>query len=370
MALKLILLLTAVASLGVSGAPASDAEQGTELVFAFMVHRHGDRTPDVTNVLASLNLDTDEVHEQINQWGYGQLTDKGKRSAYRLGEFIRRRYDELIAPKYNDSEIYIRAGDITRTKMTALTALSAIFPPVGENWSEDINWTPVPYTTLPAQSDYLLEASASCLRLAIKIFASEQPPVLPGFEDLLTKLAGVLGNTNVLTPRQVFMAWADLAALVSMGVDLGEDFTELYPQLLPAFDASWAYVFGDDEVITMGAGVLLNEFFEYADKVINGEQTQSVRVYSAHDGNVYPFQEATKVTPQGRPLYASLYSLELRRVVATGEYVVLPVYLSDPNEGTETLLQVNGCDLLCNYDQFKNITSVYRIDESSLKQKC
>ncbi|KAI5646287.1 histidine phosphatase superfamily (branch 2) domain-containing protein [Phthorimaea operculella] len=343
MAFKLILLLAAVASLGVSGAPTADAEQGTELVFAFMVHRHGDRTPDTTNVLASLNLDTDEVHEQINKWGYGQLTDKGKRTAYRLGEFIRRRYDELIAPKYNDSEIYIRAGDITRTKMTALTALSAIFPPVGENWSEDINWTPVPYTTLPAQSDYLLEPSSSCLRLAIKMFASEEPPVLPGFEDVLFKLAGILGNTNVLTPEQVFMAWSDLAAL-----------------------SAWASIW---EKISQSC-VLLNEFFEYAEKIINGEQTQTVRLYSAHDTNVYPFQEATKVTPQCRPLYASLYSLELRRVVATGEYVVLPVYLSDPNERTETLLQVDGCDLLCNYDQFKSITSVYSISEDNLKQKC
>ncbi|KAI5646284.1 histidine phosphatase superfamily (branch 2) domain-containing protein [Phthorimaea operculella] len=370
MALKLILLLTAVASLGVSGAPTSDAEQGTELLFALMVHRHGDRTPEKANMLPTLNLDNEEVHALINQWGYGQLTDKGKRSAYRLGEFIRRRYDDLIAPKYNDSEIYIRAGDITRTKMTALTALSAIFPPVGENWSEDINWTPVPYTTLPVESDYVLEPGNSCPGYGKVMFASEEPPVLPGFEDVLFKLADILGNNDVLTPEQVFMAWSDLAAVVSMGYDLGEELTDLYPELLPAFDASWAYVYHGDEVITMGAGVLLDEFFVYADKIINGEQTQTMRVYSAHDANVYPFQEATKVTPQGRPLYASLYSLELRRVVATGEYVVLPVYLSDPNEGTEKLLQVSGCDLLCNYDQFKNITSVYRISEDNLKQKC
>ncbi|KAI5646281.1 histidine phosphatase superfamily (branch 2) domain-containing protein [Phthorimaea operculella] len=322
MALKLILLLTAVASLGVSGAPTSDAEQGTELVFAFMVHRHGDRTPDTGNILSSLNLDNDEVHALINQWGYGELTDVGRRSAYRLGEFIRRRYDEHIAPKYNDSEIYIRSTDFTRCKMTALTALAAIFPPVGENWNEDINWTPVPYTTLPLQNDYMLEPSSTCLMAA---YASDEPApaVLPGHEDVLFKLAGILGNDDVLSPGKVLSAWSDLSALVSMGYDLGEELTEIYPQLFPAFDATWAFMYHTDKTITAASGVHLNEFFEYADKVIKGEQTQSVRVYSAHDANVYSFQRVTKVTPQGRPLYASLYSLELRRDVATGEYVVL-----------------------------------------------
>ncbi|KAI5646310.1 histidine phosphatase superfamily (branch 2) domain-containing protein [Phthorimaea operculella] len=370
MAFTPVLLLGAVLLLGVSGAPVADAEEGTELVFAFMVHRHGNRAPDKMNILPSLNLDNEEVHALINKWGYGQLTDVGRQSAYRLGEFIRRRYDELITPKYNDSEIYIRSTDITRTKMTILTALAAIFPPVGENWSEDINWTPVSYTTVPVQNDYMLDVAAACGSFNMKLFASAEPDVLPGYEDVLYKLADILGNKDVLMPESVYMAWADLSAVVSMGYDLGEELTALYPDLLPAFDASWSYVFHDDEAIAMGAGVLLNEFFEYADKVIKGEETQRVRVYSAHDTNVYPFQEATKVTPQGKPLYASLYSLELRRVVSTGEYVVLPVYLRDPNEGIETLLQVNGCDLLCDYDQFKNITSVYRIDEESLKQKC
>ncbi|KAI5639691.1 histidine phosphatase superfamily (branch 2) domain-containing protein [Phthorimaea operculella] len=373
MALRLILLLSAVVLLGVSGTDFADKsapEEGTDLVFAFMLHRHGDRTPEQRNILPTLNLDNEEVHALINQWGYGQLTDVGKRSAYRLGEFIRRRYDELIAPRYNDSEIFIRSTDYTRCKMTVLTALAAIFPPVGETWSKDVNWVPVPYTTVPLENDYVIEPGFACQNFGEKSSPTEEPRVLPGFEDVLFKLAAVLGNEDVLSPGEVLAAWSDLASVVSLGYDLGEELTELYPQLFPAFDASWAYNFKDDDEILKGAGVLLDEFFVYADKIINGEQTQTVRVYSAHDGNVYPFQEATKVTPQGRPLYASLYSLELRKVVATGEYVVLPVYLRDPNEGTETLLQVTGCDLLCNYEQFKNITSVYRISEDDLKQRC
>ncbi|KAI5639007.1 histidine phosphatase superfamily (branch 2) domain-containing protein [Phthorimaea operculella] len=375
------IILAAFLAFGVNGASVSDKidpAQGTELVYAFMVHRHGDRTPDSFNTLATFNLDNDEVHALIDQWGYGQLTNVGKNTAFKTGEFIRRRYDSLIAPRYNDSEIYIHSSDVTRTKMSALAAMAAVFRPVGKSWSEDVNWVPVPYTTVPGKEDLTLSAVSSCVRVVAqqligKLFSSSGPTAEfeKKYQDPLTKLARVLGQDNTLSPFQVFMAWADLSALVSMNYDIGDELSELYPELFDAFDASWAYMFGDEEVLTAAAGVLLNEFFVNADKIIAGQATQSVRVYSAHDLNVWTLQAASMVTPQGRPLYGSLYSLELRRIEATGEYVVLPVYLSDPKVGQESYLRVNGCsDFLCNYEQFRNITSAHRIDEQALKQKC
>lgn len=72
------------------------------------------------------------------------------------------------------------------------------------------------------------------------------------------------------------------------------------------------------------SGPLLKEFFSEAEKVISGESTQKIRIYSAHDVNVYGFEAITGVVNlQGVPKYGALYSLELRRVLKTGEYVVL-----------------------------------------------
>lgn len=74
------------------------------------------------------------------------------------------------------------------------------------------------------------------------------------------------------------------------------------------------------------SGVFLNEFFKYAGEIINGTNTQRVRVYSAHDANVYSLQSVSQVKPrQGVPKYGSVFSLELRRVIKTGEYVVLVI---------------------------------------------
>lgn len=73
-----------------------------------------------------------------------------------MGKFIRRRYDLLLSPKYNTSEIYIRSTDSTRAKMSVLLAMAAVYPAVDSNWSsEDINWDPVPYTTVSAKYDFV-----------------------------------------------------------------------------------------------------------------------------------------------------------------------------------------------------------------------
>ncbi|CAH2055611.1 unnamed protein product, partial [Iphiclides podalirius] len=145
---------------------------GTELKLAFLVHRHGDRTPVESSIKYSDNQE--ELEDLTKPYGYGQLTNKTvyfptpkhqpntdtkigrKRRSYDMGKFIRERYDELLSKEYNSSELYLRSTDSTRAKMTALASMAAVFPPDGDNWSKDINWVPVPYTTLPAKYDYNL----------------------------------------------------------------------------------------------------------------------------------------------------------------------------------------------------------------------
>lgn len=52
--------------------------------------------------------------------------------------------------------------------------------------------------------------------------------------------------------------------------------------------------------------------------------TPSVRIYSAHDFNVYSLMAVSQITPrQGVPKYNSAFALELRQIIETGDYVVL-----------------------------------------------
>ncbi|KAJ2941078.1 hypothetical protein O0L34_g10310 [Tuta absoluta] len=359
------LLVSCVCLLGGSSVAESSADPGqdTELVFAFMVHRHGDRTPGKREHLKIINMDTEEVRNLIGKWGYGQETNKGIVTAYHAGEFIRRRYNGFISPTYNPAEVFVRSDNYTRTKMTAVAVTGAMFG------------HPAPLPTPPSlDQDYLLSAFISCQK-SKKIFKDlkkkKDPFALKKYKDVLSQLAKIIGNKKVIDmPGELFSAGETLSCLVSMNYDLGAELNQLYPKLLPAFDEPWDYLFGGDETVTLQSGLLLNTFFENADKIIKGQPTQKIRIYSAHDTNVYTLQAATGVQPQGRPRFASLYSLELRRVPSTGQYVVLPVYFSGPEVGVVKYLQVRGCGALCDYEQFKTITSRHRLDEETLKKRC
>ncbi|CAG4976615.1 unnamed protein product [Parnassius apollo] len=137
-----------------SGAADETITEGTELVLTFLVHRHGDRTPVKSTM--GLSDNPEALEELIRPYGYGQLTNVGKRRSFEMGKFIRHRYGDLISSQYNSSELYLRSTDSTRAKMTALVAMAAVYPAKGQEWMEDINWVPVPYTTLPAKYDYNL----------------------------------------------------------------------------------------------------------------------------------------------------------------------------------------------------------------------
>ncbi|XP_053616246.1 prostatic acid phosphatase-like [Plodia interpunctella] len=351
------------------GAFGDDVTDGTELVLSFLVHRHGDRTPMQSSIAMSTDLETLEALSA--PYGYGQLTQAGKSRAYKLGQFIRERYNELLSPNYNRSEVYIRSTDVTRAKMTILAALAAVYPPSGERWSEDLNWEPVPYTTVPLKYDFN-SASVNCPTLSnaiLTLYFVSNKDYTAKYTDVLSVISNQL-NFNISSyPALIYSVFDVYASQLSLGIDLTPELDAILDQIEVAAGESMGLTFGLDEYIPLQAGVLLKEFYTYADLAISGEDTPRLRIYSAHDFNVYSFEAVTKVNRQGVPKYASAYTLELRKVTSTGKYVVLPVYLPSPGEDV-VYLQVEGCDVLCDYDQFVALTEGNSRDIDSWRDEC
>ncbi|XP_049878446.1 prostatic acid phosphatase-like [Pectinophora gossypiella] len=366
----LLVAVSAISS-GCIGAT-DDVTAGTELVFAFMIHRHGDRTPISTTLALVPEGDDEDVLALIEPWGYGQLTDAGKRTGFKTGEFIRRRYNELLSTKYNQSEIYIRSTDATRTKKTVLTAMSAVYPVTNDSWSDTINWDPVPYTTVPVKYDFNT-APANCplLIAAEKIALLSEQPRMDPFAEVIEKVSNINGVNISALPLLITGVHNVYVSLLSLGYDVNEEIMVLMPEIKAASDVAWDIIYGDDKYLSLQAGPFLNEFFTYANKVIAGDNTQRVRVYSGHDINVYSLEAITQVKPrQGAPKYGALLSLELRRIVKTGQYVILPVYLGNPHDGQKQYLTVGGCNQLCDFDSFYDITSPYLLDVATWRDEC
>ncbi|KAL0830088.1 hypothetical protein ABMA28_003545 [Loxostege sticticalis] len=355
-------------AVAVAGAPA-DLLDGTELVLTFLVHRHGDRTPiELTTMLSN---DPEKLVELSKPYGYGQLTNVGLRRGYQLGESIRERYNDFIAPRYNRSEIYIRSTDSTRAKMTILAALAAIYPPQENSWSQDIAWTPVPYTTVPPLYDFNL-ASSNCpvYTSAQMALMTSSTPMDKKYSDVLELLTRKTGIPVTQLPALVYALYDVYTSQLSLGLPIDPEIQAAWPEVEAAAGAAIDIVFGDKNYIALQAGVFLNEFYQAASDRISGANSQVVRIYSAHDFNVYSLESVTKIlNKQGVPKYGSAYALELRRVVKSGKYVVAPVYLPSPGEDF-IHLEVEGCGAVCDFDQFVDITSEYAMDEDTWRTKC
>ncbi|XP_075982127.1 prostatic acid phosphatase-like [Anticarsia gemmatalis] len=349
----------------------------TELVLTFMVFRHGDRAP-VENSLPYVT-DRKKVLKLLRNVGFGQLTNAGKLRSYKVGAFIRRRYNGLLSPQYNFSEIYIRSTDSTRTKMSILAAMAALYPSedsickdIPARSCERNNWNLVPYTTEHPKYDYNL-AIVNCPKLKKRFEdAFEGPaPEMSKYFKFLERWSKIVDYNFTKQPNMAYFVYDVYNAQISLGVPIGRKLEKIYPEIEEAAGAAINGVFGTEDQVVLAAGVLLNEFFEVAHKIMSGEDVPRVHVYSAHDVNVYDLMAATRVTPrQGVPKYGALYALELRRLMTSGEYIVVPVYLKTPDKDEVTYLQVDGCEGFCNFTTFKSLVSKNVLDVKEWRNQC
>nr|NP_001299358.1 lysosomal acid phosphatase-like precursor [Papilio xuthus]BAM18226.1 acid phosphatase [Papilio xuthus] len=340
---------------------------GTDLVLTFLVHRHGDRTPVPQYV--NFSDQREQLKELTKPIGYGQLTDAGKRRAYELGNFIRARYGEFLSPQYNRSEIYLRSTDSTRAKMTILVEMAGAYSASNHGWSDDINWVPVPYTTMPLQYDFVMGMNCPKFMDHFDKIARSRVPEMQKHSSVIERLSSVLKIDLRNTPVQTYFAYDVFVSQINMGLPVTPSIKEMMPEIKMAADTAFDLLFGNQTMLPLQAGLLLKEFFEVSYATIAGEPSPKVRIYSGHDVNVYALEAISRVMPQGAPPYAALFALELRKVRKTGRYVVLPVYISSPGEPVQ-YLQVKGCDLLCDLDRFYEITSPDLIDIDDWKSRC
>lgn len=124
-------------------------QAGPKLIWLLFMHRHGDRAP--------LNMAPRDKYNNISYWpeGFGNLNNAGRARMYKLGKFIRRRYDGFLTDSMR--EIYARSSDVDRCIESSQAVLAGIYPPSGRfDWNKDLHWVPVPVHTVPPPEDYLL----------------------------------------------------------------------------------------------------------------------------------------------------------------------------------------------------------------------
>lgn len=76
---------------------------------------------------------------------------------YKLGAHLREHYGNFLGDIYHASEVSARSTNTDRTKMSLQLVLASLYPPKGaQNWNKDLNWQPIPITSVPRLDDNLM----------------------------------------------------------------------------------------------------------------------------------------------------------------------------------------------------------------------
>lgn len=76
---------------------------------------------------------------------------------FKLGEFLRKRYDNYFGKIYTPSIVKARSSDYDRTKASLELVLAGLFPPKGiQIWNPHLEWQPIPSEYVAKVDDNLL----------------------------------------------------------------------------------------------------------------------------------------------------------------------------------------------------------------------
>lgn len=110
---------------------------------------------------------------------------------FELGKWLAKRYRKIIGPKYDPNQIYIRATDMDRTIVSALSNLAGMFPPEGyQKWNPDLDWQPIPVHSVPNEFDDIIGTAVyKCPAFdvaALEVYKS------PAFQKIINKAKPLL----------------------------------------------------------------------------------------------------------------------------------------------------------------------------------
>lgn len=329
---------------------ANNPELKGKLVFAHVLFRHGDRTP--------VEPYPSDPWGDASDWptGWGQLTNIGKRQHHELGQWLRKRYNSILNKTYSKDEIYVRATDVDRTLMSALSNLAGLYPPEGKDvWDSSIAWQPIPVHTMPESQDNVLAGKKSCPAYEYAYSAMKNSPEFQKYDERFTYLYEYLTkwtgrNVDSLESVQRINNTLFIEGLYNKTLP---DWTkEIYPSEDMTFisDFSFALFTYTRPMARLKTGPLIKEMLErFSQKTKHKlNPDRSVWIYSAHDTTVANVLNTLKVFKIHSPPYTACVMLELRIDDENRPYVSV-FYKNSPDEPKP--LEIPGCGTSCPLDR-------------------
>ncbi|XP_012537171.1 venom acid phosphatase Acph-1 [Monomorium pharaonis] len=329
----------------------------SELKLINVVFRHGDRTPD--NNGREMFPNDPYINYSFYPTGLGQLTIEGKKHEYRLGKFLRSRYNDFLGGLYTPNLAVARSSDFERTKVSLQLVLASLFPPKNvQRWNPILNWQPIPTSYTPRIDDNI-------------ILADECPQFLEEYDRILSSPKGqativqfkeLMGNLTKLTGKKIktvedlYYLYQTFAAESSLGLPLPEWAYDYFPygSLFDGIVASYNLSNFTPLIRRLYAGPMIRAMTDNMIATQNPTAASKTKIYlySGHETNIAGMLHAFGVYKPHVPEYSSAVILELQQI-GQEYYVKLVYYQGIPPTVKE--LKIPGCDVLCPFDKYLDL---------------
>ncbi|XP_031617002.1 lysosomal acid phosphatase-like [Contarinia nasturtii] len=344
------------------------SDPGDGLVFTHILFRHGER-----NILTPYGPN-DPFADVKTYWpeGYGQLTSEGRRQQYELGEYLAKRYKNLIGENgYHKNNIYVRSTDVDRTLMSAAHTLAGMFPPLGKQaWNKDLGrkWQAIPIHTVPEVDDYVLYTIRPCPKYKTSYKAIFDTPEVEAVDrehaGLFKELTKFTGNP-ITKMSQIHLLYQTLEIEKSKGLNISQWAKNLVYKgsaMEKLINRKFGFYAKTKEMAKMRPGYLLKEILERFSKKANKtlDPDRSMYIYSAHDTTIAHVLNAlnlySKIWEPHSPPYSACVFFELHR--NKGKYHIEIYYKSEQGRDKKPLQPLKLlCGTKCPLDEFYRLYS-------------
>jgi len=323
-----------------------------------VLFRHGDRAP-----IGSFPLDPNNS-EALWPNGWAQLTKEGQAQHQRLGRWLRARYDSLLSPAWNASEITITSTAVDRTLNSAAADLQGLYSPLPAEYKYDpsLDWSPVPVRSVPAGQDQLLSVDRYCTAVKGEKARVEK---LPEVQDMtqkaqpLFKLFSEKLGTEINDIDHLGFAYDSFHIQMIHNISVPEWVVPHIPELQEYQKYSFRLVGYTDTLKTLRGGPLISKMLTDMENKTSNNNGPNMFMYSGHDTTVAAHLQTLGVYNDLPPPYAACVVHELHDTAAGP--VVKTFYRNDTvlPGGSAVPLQLTGCGEECPLERMRQLLDQY-----------
>lgn len=333
---------------------ASPKTESNTLRLVTVVTRHGDRAPQTTYV------NDPYINDPMEPYGWGQLTNEGRRNQYYQGQFLRERYDNFLGSIYSPDIFYLRSTYADRTKMSAMLEAAALWKPNKEQtFKLDLPWQPVALYYQDRSEDTLLLLWNTCPKYTkLRNSVSDLPEVRKVYEDnqqLFKELTHFTGMP-ITSSDDVSSLYGTLRAEKGINLILPTWTHNYYPdKLIPLTLYDLQLNTYNDEFRRLKGGPMLKKFTDDMLAKKNGTLQPEARkmfMYIGHDSTITALLDTMHIWYNQNPEYNIMIMIELHE--DEGEWIV-QIFLRNTTEHEPYQMTIPGCAAACSLDKFIDI---------------